>query len=167
MRTLLFLALAALFALPASAQNGTVVDVAVASPDHTTLVAAVQAAGLVEALSAEGPFTVFAPANAAFSALPEGTVEALLQPANQATLRSVLAYHVVPGMVDAATLTRLIEDGGGEAVVATLQGGTLRATVEDGRVVLTDAQGNRATVTAADLTASNGVIHVVDTVLMP
>lgn len=167
MRTLLSLALLALFALPASAQSGTIVDVAVASPDHTSLVAAVQAADLVETLSADGPFTVFAPANTAFSALPEGTVEALVQPENQPALQSLLAYHVVPGMVDASTLTRLIEDGGGEASLVTLHGEALRATLEDGRVVLTDAQGNRATVTATDLTASNGVIHVIDAVLMP
>ena len=144
-----------------------VVDIAIGSPDHTTLVAALQAADLVATLKGQGPFTVFAPTNAAFEALPAGTVEALLKPENKADLGGVLAYHVVPGKVDAATLVGLIQAGGGTATVTTVQGGTLTASLAGESVNLTDAKGNVATVTMADVMQSNGVIHVVDKVLMP
>nr|WP_246071988.1 fasciclin domain-containing protein [Lysobacter aestuarii] len=138
-----------------------------ASPDHGTLVAAVKAAGLVDTLKGKGPFTVFAPTNAAFDALPAGTVETLLEPANKAKLASVLTYHVVAGSVDAATLVGQIEAGGGSATLTTVQGEALTARLANGGVALTDAQGNTARVTATDLRQSNGVIHVIDTVLMP
>lgn len=150
-----------------AAAGGDVVDGAIASPDHTTLVAAVQAAGLVDTLKGTGPFTVFAPTNAAFDKLPAGTVDGLLEPAAKDQLTSVLTYHVVAGNVDAAELTRQIEAGGGSATLTTVQGGTLTARVDGGNVVLTDAKGGSSTVTAADLRQSNGVIHVIDTVLMP
>lgn len=145
----------------------TIVDVAVSSPDHTTLVAAVQAAGLGETLSGEGPFTVFAPTNDAFAKLPAGTVETLVQPANRATLTAVLTYHVVAGELKAADVLAAIEAGGGSAVLTTVQGAELTASLQGGSVILTDAAGGTATVTATDLDASNGVIHVIDTVVMP
>jgi uncharacterized surface protein with fasciclin (FAS1) repeats len=149
------------------AQAKTVVDIAVGSPDHTTLVTAVQAAGLVETLSGDGPFTVFAPTNAAFAKVPAATLEAALRPENRALLTGVLTYHVVPGKVLAADLIKLIQDGGGQATVTTVQGGTLTARVVGGAVVLTDETGAQVRVTATDLTADNGVVHVVDGVLMP
>ncbi len=132
-----------------------VVDVAIGSPDHTTLVAAVTAAELVETLKGEGPFTVFAPTNAAFAALPAGTVESLLTPEKKADLTSILTYHVVPGSVMAADLV----DG---QKVTTVQGKELTVTIKDGKVMI-----NGANVTAADLVGSNGVVHVIDAVLMP
>jgi len=132
-----------------------VVDIAIGSPDHTTLVAAVTAAGLVETLKGAGPFTVFAPTNAAFTALPAGTVEGLLKPENKAKLTSILTYHVVAGAVKAADLT----DG---QKVKTLQGEELTVSIKDGKVMI-----NGANVTAADLEGSNGVVHVIDAVLMP
>lgn len=144
-----------------------IVENAVNSKDHTTLVAAVQAAGLVDALAAPGPFTVFAPTNAAFAKLPAGTVETLVKPENKATLTSILTYHVVPGKVAAEDLIKMIEQGGGKAELTTLSGGTLTAQVVDGKVVLTDAKGGQATVTQADVFQSNGVIHVTDTVSLP
>ncbi|CAN4277750.1 fasciclin domain-containing protein [Pseudoxanthomonas sp. LjRoot125] len=150
---------------PAMAKD--IVDTAVGSPDHTTLVSAVQAAGLADTLKGAGPFTVFAPTNAAFSALPAGTVDTLLKPESKADLTAVLTYHVVAGNVDAAALTSQIEAGGGTATLKTVQGGELKARLADGGVTLTDAKGNTAKVTTADLKASNGVIHVVDKVLMP
>lgn len=145
----------------------TIVDVAVGSRDHTTLVTAVQAAGLGETLSGEGPFTVFAPTNDAFAKLPAGTVEALVQPANRATLTAVLTYHVVAGELKAADVLAAIEAGGGSATLTTVQGAELTASLQGGSVILTDAAGGTATVTATDLDASNGVIHVIDTVVMP
>lgn len=151
----------------AQASHATVVDVAVASPDHTTLVAAVKAAGLAGTLSGAGPFTVFAPTNAAFSALPAGTVDTLLQPQNKSTLTGVLTYHVVSGKVDAATLAARIKAGGGKAELATVQGGTLVARLDGNRVAITDAKGGQAHVVAADLAAGNGVVHAIDRVLMP
>lgn len=150
-----------------TAASGTVVEVASGSPDHTTLVTAVQAAGLVDTLNGAGPFTVFAPTNAAFDKLPAGTVDGLLKPEAKEDLSGVLTYHVVSGNVDAATLTQQIEAGGGSATLTTVQGGTLTARADGGTVTLTDAKGNTATVTTADLKGSNGVIHVIDTVLMP
>jgi uncharacterized surface protein with fasciclin (FAS1) repeats len=144
-----------------------IIDNAVNSKDHTTLVAAVKAAGLVDTLKGAGPFTVFAPTNAAFDALPAGTVDTLLKPEMKGDLTTVLTYHVVPGKVDAATLVGLIQAGGGTATVTTVQGGTLTASLAGESVNLTDAKGNVATVTTADVMQSNGVIHVVDKVLMP
>ena len=144
-----------------------IVENAVNSADHTTLVAAVTAAGLAETLSGPGPFTVFAPTNAAFAKLPAGTVDTLIQPANRATLTKILTYHVVPGRVSAADLTAQIRAGGGQAVLTTVEGGTLTASVRNGSVILTDEKGGVATVTQADVFQSNGVIHVTDTVSMP
>lgn len=144
-----------------------IVENAVNSKDHTTLVAAVKAAGLVDALSGPGPFTVFAPTNAAFTKLPAGTVETLVKPENKATLTSILTYHVVPGNVSATQLIDMIKKGGGKAELKTLNGGILTARVEGGKVVLTDAKGGKATVTQADVFQSNGVIHVTDTVSLP
>lgn len=145
----------------------TIVDNAVNSKDHTTLVAAVQAAGLVDTLKSAGPFTVFAPTNAAFQKLPAGTVDTLLQPANKGTLTNVLTYHVVPGRKSASAIMADIRSGGGTATYTTAAGGTLRATMVGSAVVLTDAKGGQARVTQADVMQSNGVIHVVDTVLLP
>lgn len=144
-----------------------IIENAVNSRDHTTLVAAVKAAGLVETLSGPGPFTVFAPTNAAFDKLPAGTVGTLLQPANLATLQAVLTYHVVPGRVTAADLLAKIRSGGGTARLTTVQGGQLTASVMGGRVMLTDAKGGMAHVTQADVMQSNGVIHVTDAVSLP
>jgi uncharacterized surface protein with fasciclin (FAS1) repeats len=145
-----------------------IIDNAVNSAEHTTLVAAVQAAGLVDTLKGPGPFTVFAPTNAAFDALPEGTVATLLKPEMKGDLTKVLTYHVVAGNVDAATLASQIAAGGGKASLTTVQGETLTAMLGGpGGVTLTDAQGNVANVTIADVRQSNGVIHVIDTVLMP
>ncbi len=144
-----------------------IIDNAVNSRDHTTLVAAVKAAGLVGTLKGPGPFTVFAPTNDAFALLPAGTVETLLQPANKPTLVKVLTYHVVPGRVDAATLGKMIRAGGGRAVLNTASGGTLVASMRGPDVIITDAKGGWARVTTADVFQSNGVIHVVDHVLLP
>ncbi|WP_423140782.1 fasciclin domain-containing protein [Parablastomonas sp. CN1-191] len=144
-----------------------IIENAVNSRDHTTLVAAVKAAGLVETLSGPGPFTVFAPTNDAFAKLPAGTVDTLLQPANLATLRAVLTYHVLPGRVTSADLLRLIKAGGGQARLTTVQGGQLTASVRDGGVILTDAKGGVAHVSQADVMQSNGVIHVTDAVSLP
>lgn len=144
-----------------------IVQNAVNSRDHTTLVAAVQAAGLVDTLAGAGPFTVFAPTNAAFQRLPAGTVETLLQAANRTTLQTVLTYHVVPGRITAADLMRMIRDGGGTARLTTVQGGTLTARMNGDRIVLVDAAGGMANVTQADVLQSNGVIHVTDAVSMP
>ncbi|WP_396593553.1 fasciclin domain-containing protein [Brevundimonas sp. R86498] len=147
--------------------NKTIVENAVASPIHTTLVAAVTAAGLVETLSGPGPFTVFAPTDAAFAALPAGTVDTLVQPANKATLTKILTYHVVAGRVAAADVIALIEAGGGSAAITTVSGDTLTAALRDGKVILTDENGGIATVTQADVFQSNGVIHVTDAVSLP
>ena len=144
-----------------------IIDNAMNSKDHTTLVAAVKAAGLVDTLKGAGPFTVFAPTNAAFAALPAGTVDSLLKPDMKADLTKVLTYHVVPGNLDAAALKAQIEAGGGKAMLKTVQGENLVATMMDGSVMLTDAKGNGAMVTTADVRQSNGVIHVIDKVLMP
>ena len=144
-----------------------IIDNAVNSKDHTTLVAAVKAAGLVETLKGAGPFTVFAPTNAAFAALPAGTVDTLLKPENKAMLSGILTYHVVAGKVDAAALTKMITDGKGTASFKTVAGGTLTAKTAGGKVIITDEKGGSATVTIADVYQSNGVIHVVDKVLLP
>ena len=144
-----------------------IIDNAVHSRDHTTLVAAVKAAGLVDTLKTPGPFTVFAPTNSAFALLPAGTVETLLKPENKATLAQVLTYHVVPGRIDAVALGEQIRAGGGKAMLKTASGGTLTATMRGHDVVIMDAKGNMAMVTNADVYQSNGVIHVVDKVLLP
>ena len=145
-----------------------IVDNAVNSADHTTLVAAVKAAGLVETLKGRGPFTVFAPVNAAFAALPAGTVEKLLEPASKTALTGILTYHVVAGNLDAAAIERAIRAGGGQATVKTVSGGTLTAMMNGPRnIVVKDAQGNVANVSTYDVRQSNGVIHVIDRVLMP
>jgi uncharacterized surface protein with fasciclin (FAS1) repeats len=144
-----------------------IIDNAVTSKDHTTLVAAVKAAGLVDTLKGPGPFTVFAPTNAAFAALPAGTVDTLLKPENKGMLTGILTYHVVPGKVDAKSLVKMIEDGKGSASLKTVAGGTLTAKASGGKVMVTDEKGGTATVTIADVMQSNGVIHVVDKVLLP
>ncbi|MBI2272388.1 MAG: fasciclin domain-containing protein [Bacteroidetes bacterium] len=152
--------------LSVSAQK-TVVDIAVGSKDHTTLVAAVKAADLVSTLQSAGPFTVFAPTNAAFAKLPAGTVENLLKAENKATLAKILTYHVVAGNLDAAAVVKAIIDGNGKVVVKTVSGGNLTASLKDGKVILTDENGATATVVATDLKAGNGVIHVIDGVVLP
>ncbi len=144
-----------------------VVEAAIASPDHSTLVAAVTAAGLAETLSGEGPFTVFAPVDSAFEALPAGTVETLLLPENKADLSAILTYHVVPAKAMSEDVVKMVTEGGGSHEVATVQGGKLILKNEGGKVTVTDESGNVATVTTADLEQSNGVIHVIDTVLLP
>jgi uncharacterized surface protein with fasciclin (FAS1) repeats len=144
-----------------------IIENAVNSRDHTTLVAAVRAAGLVETLSGRGPFTVFAPTNAAFDKLPAGTVDTLVMPANRAALTRILTYHVVAGRVTGADLAARIAAGGGRATLTTVQGATLTATQSGNMIMLTDAAGGMSHVTIADVMQSNGVIHVVDTVLMP
>ena len=176
----LFVGAGATLVLPAAAQEKTVmvggaamypskniVENAVNSKDHTTLVAAVKAAGLVDTLSGAGPFTVFAPTNEAFAKLPAGTVDTLVKPENKATLTKILTYHVVAGKVTAADLTKMIKDGKGKATLKTVQGGTLTAEEKGGKIELVDAKGGTSTVTIADVMQSNGVIHVVNTVLMP
>lgn len=150
-----------------AAQSGTIVTAAVASPQHQTLVAAVKAAGLVDTLAGAGPFTVFAPTDAAFAKLPAGTLDTLLKPENKDKLASILTYHVVPGRVTAAALAEQIRKGGGKAELTTVQGGKLTAMLSGGNVVLRDAAGGTATVTAADLMQSNGIIHVTDSVSLP
>jgi uncharacterized surface protein with fasciclin (FAS1) repeats len=144
-----------------------IIENAVNSADHTTLVAAVKAAGLVETLSGEGPFTVFAPTDAAFAALPEGTVDELLKPENQDQLTKVLTCHVVGADVMSAALAGMIADDGGEHPVPTLGGCTLTAILDGDNITLTDENGAVATVTQADVKQSNGVIHVIDAVMTP
>ncbi len=145
----------------------TIVDVAAGNADFSTLVAAVKAAGLVETLSAEGPYTVFAPTNAAFEKLPAGTVDNLLKPENLEKLKGLLTYHVVSGKFDAAAVTDAITKGNGKYTVTTVQGGKIDLSLKDGKVLLTDANGKMSTVVMADVAASNGVIHAIDSVVMP
>ena len=144
-----------------------IVDNAVNSKDHTTLVAAVKAAGLVDTLKSKGPFTVFAPTNSAFEMLPAGTVDTLLKPENKAMLTKVLTYHVVAGNMDSKKIAKAIKKGNGMATFTTVAGGKLMAKMEGSMLVLTDEKGGMSKVTIADVKQSNGVIHVVDTVLMP
>jgi len=152
--------------MPAAA--GTIVSVAQGNTDLSTLVSAVTAAELVDTLNGPGPFTVFAPNNAAFAKIPAETLTSLLEPAQKATLTGILTYHVVSGRVDAAALTQQIQAGGGSAVLTTVQGGALTASIgADGAVTLTDAKGGTSKVIAADVSASNGIVHVIDTVVMP
>jgi len=147
--------------------NNNIVQNAVNSKDHTTLVAAVKAAGLVDTLSSPGPFTVFAPTNEAFAKLPAGTVDTLVKPENKATLTKILTYHVVAGKLSASDIAAKIKAGGGKATLTTVQGETLTATMHGKTLVLTDSKGGTSNVTIANVFQSNGVIHVVDTVLMP
>jgi len=144
-----------------------IVDNAVNSKDHTTLVAAVKAAGLVETLKGKGPFTVFAPTNEAFDKLPKGTVETLVKPENKATLTKILTYHVVAGKWSAAQVAAKIKAGKGSFEITTVQGGKLWAKEEGGKVYLVDEKGGKSWITIADVFQSNGVIHVINTVLMP
>jgi len=175
-------ALAAVLAIPSAthAQGGSkmvggaamyptkdIVDNAVNSKDHTTLVAAVKAAGLVETLKGKGPFTVFAPTNAAFAALPAGTVDNLLKPENKPALSGVLTYHVVAGNMTGAAIAKAIKAGNGTAELTTVNGGKLYAMMKGKDLMVKDEKGNVATVTIADVTQSNGVIHVIDKVLLP
>ena len=147
--------------------NKTIVQNAVNSKDHTTLVAAVKAAGLVDTLSGKGPFTVFAPTNAGFAKLPAGTVDTLVKPENKATLTKILTYHVVPGRMTSGAIAAKIKAGKGKATFTTASGGRLTGRMQGRTLVLTDAKGGQSRVTIADVMQSNGVIHVVDTVLMP
>jgi len=144
-----------------------IIENAVNSKDHKTLVAAVKAAGLVETLQSAGPFTVFAPTDAAFAKLPKGTVDNLVKPENKATLTKILTYHVVAGKLDASAIAALIKAGGGKAALKTVSGGTLTAMMKGSKLVLTDEKGGMSTVSIKNVYQSNGVIHVVDTVLMP
>ncbi len=144
-----------------------IVENAMNSKDHTTLVTAVKAAGLVDTLEGPGPFTVFAPTNEAFDKLPAGTVDTLVKPENKDQLTKILTYHVVPGKLTSKDIAKLIKAGGGKAEIKTVQGETLTATMQDGKLILTDQKGGTSTVTIPNVIQSNGVIHVVDTVLMP
>lgn len=144
-----------------------IVDNAVNSKDHTTLVAAVKAAGLVDTLKGKGPFTVFAPTNSAFDALPAGTVDTLLKPENKTMLQNILKYHVVSGNFDSKAIAKAIKKGKGKATFKTVAGGTLTASMNGKNLVLTDEKGGTSTVTIADVRQSNGIIHVVDSVLLP
>ena len=167
MKKLFVMLFAVVLSMSAYSQGKDVVDIAIGSADHTTLVAALKAADLVSTLKGKGPFTVFAPTNAAFNKLPAGTVESLLKPENKAKLAKILTYHVVSGNVNAAAVVAAIKSGNGKAELTTVSGGKLTATMEMGKVKLTDESGNSAFVTAADLKGSNGVVHVIDGVLLP
>jgi uncharacterized surface protein with fasciclin (FAS1) repeats len=167
MKKLFVIMIALATSVSAFSQNKDVVDIAIGSADHTTLVAAVQAADLVTTLKSAGPFTVFAPTNEAFAKLPAGTVESLLQPENKDQLTKILTYHVISGSFDAASIMAAIEEGNGNVDLTTVSGGTLNASIENGKVKLTDETGNFAFVTATDLEGSNGVIHVIDGVVLP
>lgn len=152
---------------PVVVESSTIVDVAVGNENFSTLVAAVKAAALVETLSGEGPFTVFAPTNEAFEKLPAGTVDNLLKPENVEKLKGILTYHVVSGKFEAAAVIEAINNNKGKFTVETVNGGKIDLSLKDGKVVLTDANGNTSTVAIADVAASNGVIHAIDTVVMP
>ena len=150
-----------------AAQKKDIVDIAISSEAHSTLVTAVKAADLVTTLKSDGPFTVFAPVNDAFAKLPAGTVENLLKPENKETLAKILTYHVVTGNLDAKAVMAAIKKGNGSVTLTTVSGGRLKASIDNGKVKLSDENGGTAYVTVADLKGSNGVIHVIDTVLMP
>ena len=167
MKNLFVIMIALVISVSAFSQKNDVVDIAISSADHTTLVAAVKAADLVATLKGAGPFTVFAPTNAAFAKLPAGTVESLLKPENKAQLAKILTYHVVSGNLDAAAVVAAIKEGKGKVVLTTVSGGKLTASMDSGKVKLTDESGNSAFVTATDLKGSNGVIHVIDGVVLP
>ena len=151
----------------AMSPNKNIVENASAAKNLTTLVTAVKAANLVETLEGPGPFTVFAPTNEAFKKLPAGTVENLLKPENVDQLKKILTYHVVSGKVSAADLKKMIMDGGGKATLNTVEGEPLTAMISHGKVILTDAKGGKSEVTTADVYQSNGVVHVIDAVLLP
>ena len=153
--------------LTINAQKKDIVDIAVGSDVHSTLVAAVKSADLVNTLKSAGPFTVFAPVNDAFSKLPAGTVDFLLKPENKTTLTKILTYHVVAGNLDAAAVLEAIKKGNGKASLKTVSGGILTASLDNGKVKLTDEKGGSAYVTTTDLKGSNGVIHVIDAVVLP
>ncbi len=148
-------------------ETPTIVGVAAANENFSTLVAAVKAAGLVETLNGDGPFTVFAPVNAAFDKLPEGTVSGLLKPESKEALTALLTYHVVAGKFMAADVVKAIGENNGKFSIPTVQGGTLIASMNDGNVILTDENGSTSTILITDVAASNGVIHAIDTVVMP
>ena len=148
-------------------ETPNIVGVAAGNADFSTLVTAVTSAGLVETLSSDGPFTVFAPNNAAFAKLPAGTLDSLLKPESLNKLQAILKYHVVAGKFDATTVIDAINKNNGKYTVTTVQGGTIALSLKDGKVMLTDANGGTATVILADVAASNGVIHAIDTVVMP
>ena len=167
MKNLALVFVSVLISLSSFAQKSDIVDIAVGSKDHTTLVAAVKAAGLVETLKSAGPFTVFAPTNAAFDKLPAGTVATLVKPENKATLTAILTYHVVAGKFSATDVVAAIKAGNGTATLTTVQGGKLKASLKGSSVILTDEKGGISTITATDLNATNGVIHVIDTVVLP
>jgi uncharacterized surface protein with fasciclin (FAS1) repeats len=166
-------ATAPIAATPALADNhsaaakGNIVETAVSTGVHKTLVAAVQAAGIAEMLAAPGPFTIFAPTDDAFGKLPAGTVEALVKPENRQMLIGILAYHAVAGEVTSTALVKMIQDNGGKATVSTVMGMPLTAEIVGGKVVITDAKGGKSTVTMADVQTTNGVIHVTDGVFLP
>lgn len=151
----------------ASRAAPNIVEVAMSTGVHNTLVAAVKAAGLVDTLSSPGPFTVFAPTDTAFAKLPNGTVAALVRPENKGTLTDILTYHAVPGRVTAAQLAALIRKSGGTANLTTVSGGTLKARLSGDKIVITDAKGGVTAVTQADVRTSNGVVHVTDGVFLP
>lgn len=165
----------AVVALPVLADNHgmdekakmTIVERASKADNLSTLVAAIKAGGLVETLSGPGPFTVFAPTNAAFEKLPDGTVDTLLKPENKEQLQSILTYHVVPAKATSSAAIQMVQDGGGTATVNTVQGGELTLSLEGDSLMIGDGNGNMAKVVAADMMQSNGVVHVIDTVLMP
>ena len=148
-------------------EQETIAEIAMGNEDFSTLVTAVKAAGLAETLNSEGPFTVFAPTNAAFDKLPEGTVSTLVEPANKEKLAGILKYHVVSGEYMAADVVKAINDNDGSFTIPTVQGGELTATLEGENVILTDAAGNKSTIVMTDVDASNGVIHAIDAVVMP
>lgn len=150
-----------------AAPKTNIVEAAVATPDLSTLVTAVKAAGLVDTLASQGPFTVFAPTNAAFGKLPAGTVETLVKPENKGTLTTVLTYHVVAGTFDSKAIAAAIKSGNGKATLTTVQGQKLTASMYGDKLIVTDAKGGKSTVALADLRQKNGVVHVIDSVLMP
>jgi len=167
MKRLSVFLLALALSITAFSQGKDIVDIAIGSKDHTTLVTAVKAADLVTTLKSAGPFTVFAPTNSAFDKLPEGTVANLLKPENKAQLAKILTYHVVSGSLDAAAVLDAIKKGNGKVVLTTVSGGKLTASLDMGKVKLMDESGNSAFVTVADLKGTNGVVHVIDGVLLP
>jgi uncharacterized surface protein with fasciclin (FAS1) repeats len=161
------LAMVIVLSSTAFAQKTDIVDIAIGSEAHTTLVTAVKAADLVATLKSDGPFTLFAPVNDAFNKLPAGTVDYLLKPENKATLAKILTYHVVAGNLDAAAVLAAIKKGNGSASLTTVSGGTLIASLENDKVKLTGEKGGSSYVTVTDLKGSNGIVHVIDTVVMP
>lgn len=167
MKKLTLIMLAIVSTMTAFSQGKNIVEVASSSKDFTTLVTAIKTADLVTTLQGEGPFTVFAPTNEAFNKLPEGTVSSLLLPENKEKLVKILTYHVVGGNLDASAVVAAIKKGNGKAVLTTVSGGTLTATMEKDKVKLTSDSGNYSYVIQTDLKASNGVIHVIDSVLLP